>query len=156
MRLLRRTRWVSELRQLLAIGRCVWEGLWNLFLAKRNQNQSWRCDSDQARHSWLIFDRVAFKKLEGLCVGILKFFPIWNVTGFNAFLDRSHDLELFCHLNFFHKSKIDRYMALFSCWASRSQTHPNSGRYSDMLGKYDVRYQAGHVATQNKNGFCPT
>ncbi len=45
------------------------------FLQKRNQNQSWRCDSDQVRYPQLKFDGVAFKKLEGLCVGILKFFP---------------------------------------------------------------------------------
>jgi hypothetical protein len=36
--------------------------------------------------------------------------------------------------------------------------HPNSGRYSDTLGlgNYGVWYPAGRVATQNKNGFCPT
>ncbi len=41
-----------------------------------------------------------FKKKFSAC-------DIWNVTGFSAFLDRSHDLELFCHLKFFHKTKID-------------------------------------------------
>ncbi len=39
---------------------------------------------------------------------------IWNVTGFSAYLDRCHDLEQFCHLIFFCKSKIDRYVALLT------------------------------------------
>jgi hypothetical protein len=39
---------------------------------------------------------------------------IWNVTGFSAFLDRCHDLEQFYHLIFFCKSKMNRYVALFS------------------------------------------
>ena len=34
--------------------------------------------------------------------------------------------------------------------------HPNSGRYLDMLGNYDVWYLVSRVAARKKNGFCPT
>jgi hypothetical protein len=50
------------------------------------------------------------------------------------------------HTNLFNEKKITPY---------RVPPHPNSGRYSDTLGNYDVRYLAGRVATRNKNGFCP-
>ncbi len=52
--------------------------LGSLFLVKRNKNKCLRCDSDQGRYPRLVFSGAAFKKFEGLNVGILKFFPSSN------------------------------------------------------------------------------
>ena len=90
MRLLRWTRRVSELCQLLAMGRCMGERFETSFSQKENQNQSWRCDSDQARHPRLIFDGAAFKKLEGLCVGILIQNALTVEYGLNSTYKRAH------------------------------------------------------------------
>ena len=54
-----------------------------MFLIK-NTVKSTDCDSDQARYSRLKFTGVAAKKLEGLCVGILKFFPSVKYVLLNA------------------------------------------------------------------------
>ncbi len=70
-------------------------------------------------------------------------------------LSQSGQVVIYIVMSFVTSRLSHGHRRPFCLWVP-DHAHPNSGRYSDMLGNYDVGYLAGWVVTQKNNGFCPT